>query len=81
MEAMAMVKEEKPSIEFDYLPVPSTITQLDLIFHQPRGLKLVTHSVALVADDFLQILRPQLHRLMKRVYEKIGPYHGHIEVP
>ena len=60
------VKEEKPSIEFDYLPVPSMITQLDLIFHQPQGLKLVTHSVALVMDDFLQILGPQqLHRLMK----------------
>ncbi len=63
-----MVKEEKPSIEFDYLPVPSTITQLDLIFHQPQGLKLVTHSVGLVTHDFL---RPQLHRLMKLVYNKI----------
>lgn len=31
MEVMAVVKEEKPNIKFDYLPVPSTITQLDLI--------------------------------------------------
>jgi hypothetical protein len=76
-----VVKEEKPEPDVDFLPVPCTITSSDLIFHHVRGLKLVTHSVTLVVADFLQILGPQLHRLMKRVYQRIGPHHGHVDVP
>ncbi len=74
-----MKNEREDHEEFDLLPVPKAPAS-DLVLHYPSH-NVVVMSMSLIVADFVSILGPQLHKNMKRVYSRIGPYEGNFHIP
>ena len=75
------MKKEEPSEGDDYVlvAVPKQFPP-NLILRVNEG-EVVLLSVATIVEDFMALLGPPLHKKMKRVYSRAGPFTGDFQVP